>query len=84
MVNHKEAEPEIESMEVKMKTMKQEITISIILTENSTETIETAMVEEGTLPIVVFLQTETEVIKLKDGILMIETEASEKTSIVVI
>ncbi len=84
MVNHKEAEPEIVSMEVETKTMKQEITISIILTENSTETIETDMVEEGTLPIAVFLQTETEVIKLKDGILIIETKASEKTSIVVI
>jgi hypothetical protein len=64
--------------------MKPEITTSIIFTENSRETIDTALMEEETLPIALILMTETEVIKAKDGISMVETEASKKTNIVVI
>lgn len=82
MVNLKEAEQEIASMEVETKTIKTEVVKLIILTEDSTKTIETIVAVEETLQIAVISQTGTEAIIHKEGISIAETETSEETRIV--
>ena len=82
MVNLKEAEPEIASMEVETKTINTEVVKLIILTGDSTETIETIVGVEETLQIAVISQTRTEATTHKDGISIAKTETSEETIIV--